>query len=46
MVPETQAMTHPPNTKRVVCVLSLFPCAATTAKRTPQTTKQPMLYLQ
>jgi hypothetical protein len=46
MVPETQAMTHPPNTKRTVCVLPLFPCSAITARMTPQTTKQPMLYTQ
>jgi hypothetical protein len=46
MVPETQAMTHPANTRRTVCVLSLLPCAATTAKRTPQTTKQPKLNIQ
>ncbi len=43
---ETHPMHRPANTSRTVCVLSLFPFAATTAKRTPQTTKQPMLYIQ
>jgi hypothetical protein len=43
MVVETQAMVHPPKTKRELCVVVLFPLAAITAKRTAQTKKQQML---
>jgi hypothetical protein len=46
MVVETQAITHPKKTKMFFCFASLLPVAATTANRTAQTTKQPMLYDQ
>jgi hypothetical protein len=46
MVVETHAMHHPPNTKRVLCVVLLWPLASTMPNRIDQTTKHPMLYTQ
>ena len=46
IVVETQPIAHPPKTKSTLCVVSCLPLAATTAKPTAQTTKQPMLYAQ
>jgi hypothetical protein len=40
-------MVHPPNTKRrFFFLVSSLPFAAATARRMPQTTKEPMLYVQ